>query len=154
MSHRANIDIDLKIHENIKIETKIIDKMKQKLGTFVLLITQRNRNNIDIQRLAKLLPQDYKPKDYNYNKGNSIVMCIRHDANPKIHTDINSLIVVGIHELAHVMTNSKHHTLQFGENFKFLLRIAAEMGICNPINFSIDSIDPIGYCATEINDNS
>ena len=57
---------------------------------------------------------------------------------------------VGIHEVAHIMTKSIGHTKEFWQNFKFLLKNAAKIGIYTPVDYKRK---PKEYCGMKITDN-
>ena len=62
--------------------------------------------------------------------------------------DMNTIIFVSIHELAHIMTPETGHTPLFWDNMKYLLEKASSIGIYNPVDYSKD---PRMYCGMEIN---
>jgi len=86
---------------------------------------------------------------YSENKGQKIVFCLRSKRTDKL-VDINTMMFVGLHELAHLMTHSIGHKPEFWENFRILLRIAIRIGIYNCIDYNIESKD---YCGTKITDS-
>lgn len=89
---------------------------------------------------------------YTVNKGQSVHMCVRdysNDTKP-LHTDINLLTFVALHELAHIMSVTTHHTEEFWSNFKFLLKQATKYGIYTAIDYSYH---PQQYCKMQIYDN-
>ena len=57
---------------------------------------------------------------------------------------------MAIHELAHIMTKSVGHTIEFWENFKFLLKNAVKIKIYNSIDYKEN---PVSYCSMDINEN-
>lgn len=88
---------------------------------------------------------------YSENKGEKIAFCLnkkKEDNNTLI--DENTLTFVAIHEMAHIMTKSIGHKQEFWDNFKFLLEVAKEAGIHEPIDYSKQSKD---YCGMTITDN-
>lgn len=93
--------------------------------------------------------QDEKYTSYTINKGEMIVFCLR----PKfvinnIH-DMNTLMYVVIHELAHVGCPEYGHTPLFKKIFKFLLKQSIAIGIYKPIDYRIN---PQNYCGMTINE--
>ena len=68
---------------------------------------------------------------YSVNKGEKIVFCItvRNDENNKKLMDLNTMLYVGIHELAHLGTKEIGHVDVFWKNFKWILKIAEKEGI-------------------------
>ena len=83
-----------------------------------------NRFNPDNK--SESTPSD-KYTSYSVNKGEKIIFCIR-DKSPgpeqfKI-INVNTLMFVAIHELAHVMTKSIGHEPDFWNNMRYLLSVA------------------------------
>ena len=62
---------------------------------------------------------------YNINKGYEIGLCIDGDANEIFH--------ILIHELAHSVTKSYRHDVEFWENFEDLKSICKKCGVYEPI---------------------
>jgi len=79
-------------------------------------------------------PKDEKYTSYTINKGEKIVFCLRSKILHNIH-DMNTLMYVVIHEMAHVCTTSQGHTPEFKDNFKFLLIQANKIGIYKPVDY-------------------
>ena len=91
-----------------------------------------------------------KYTSYSVNKGEKIVLCIRsRDDNAKL-IDINTLMFVALHELAHIMTVSVGHTDEFWTNFKFLLTKSIILKIYKEIDYSKH---PQKYCGITITDS-
>ena len=100
------------------------------------------------------------PKDitgdtsYTINKGATIAFCLRHK-NPVIEggkklyklDDLNTLMFVDLHELAHIATTAEDHPREFWQMFKFILMEAAEIGIYDPVDYSVA---PVKYCGINI----
>ena len=86
---------------------------------------------------------------YSENKGQKIVFCLRSKKTDQL-VDLNTMMFVGLHELAHLMTHSIGHKPEFWENFRILLRIAIRIGIYQCIDYNIESKD---YCGTKITDS-
>jgi hypothetical protein len=57
---------------------------------------------------------------------------------------------VGLHELAHVMSITAHHTDEFWENFNYLISQATKYNMYTPIDYSQH---PVPYCAMIVYDN-
>lgn len=93
-------------------------------------------------------PEDEKYTSYTVNKGERIVFCLRYKVIEQIH-DMNTLMYVVIHELAHVGCPEYGHTKLFNKIFKFLLEQGIVIGIYTPVNYRIN---PQNYCGMEINE--
>lgn len=90
-----------------------------------------------------------KYTSYTLNKGEEIALCLRSKSTGKLH-DINLIMYVVLHELAHVACPEIDHTALFKKIFVFFLGIAVELGIYQKINYQIN---PAQYCGLTINEN-
>ena len=109
----------------------------------------------------KRLKKNYRPNNitesspgnkytsYSVNKGDKIVFCLRAKDGSNKLTDINTMMFVAIHELAHLMTKSIGHTTEFWDNMRFLLKEGIKIGVYNKQNFNES---PVDYCGTKITD--
>lgn len=93
-------------------------------------------------------PQDEKYTSYTVNKGEKIVFCLRSKTLDTIH-DMNTLMYVVIHELAHVGCPEYGHTPLFKNIFKFLLVQSISINIYHPVDYRIN---PVNYCGMVINE--
>ena len=84
---------------------------------------------------------------YSVNKGDELSICIREKESENF-IDMNTIIFVSIHELAHIMSVSTGHTKEFWDNMKYLLKEASKVGIYQIVDYSSD---PIEYCGMIIN---
>lgn len=108
---------------------------------------QRLVNNYNPDAISENTP-DSAYTSYSENKGQRIVFCIRAKRTNKM-VDLNTMMFVGIHELAHLMTRSIGHTPEFWENMRVLLRLSIRLGIYDCKNYNVESKD---YCGTKITD--
>jgi hypothetical protein len=92
---------------------------------------------------------DHKYTTYTVNKGEQIVFCLRDRGSEKLH-NLNMVMFVALHELAHIGCKSEGHTDEFREKFRELLRIATKIGIYTNERFSSN---PQTYCGTIINND-
>lgn len=84
---------------------------------------------------------------YSLNKGEKIVLCLRAKDGSNELVDENLLFFVALHELSHIMTNSKGHTDEFWNNFKFVLKECQDNGMYKCIDFSSS---PKKYCGITV----
>tara|TARA_B100001248_G_C27291640_1_gene412748 strand:- start:319 stop:897 length:579 start_codon:yes stop_codon:yes gene_type:complete len=84
---------------------------------------------------------------YSVNKGEELAICLRN-AKTNDFIDINLVIFVSIHELAHVMTDEVGHTPKFWDNMRFLLEKGEKINIYKPEDYSKN---PQIYCGQTIN---
>lgn len=120
-------------------------KYKNNTKCIDLLIRRFNPRNITEGGLR----EDYTT--YTINKGDEISFCLRtRDTSNNLH-DLNLLIFVAIHELAHIgsiQNDPGHKTNEFKQNFEFLTRVAVDNGIWNYTDYSSN---PVMYCGTVVN---
>lgn len=86
---------------------------------------------------------------YSVNKGEQIVFCLRSKYTNKLH-DINLLMYVVVHELAHVACPEYGHTNLFLEIFSFLLHHAIKLKLYKKIDFNSY---PSEYCGLIISES-
>jgi predicted metal-dependent hydrolase len=128
---------------------KLIDYLQMNIKEFPAY----TKNITDlVKRTRKIYimetPKDEKFTSYTINKGEKIVFCLRSKILHTIH-DLNTILYVCIHELAHCATESFGHTPEFKENFKFLLIQANKIGIYKITNYRLN---PTDYCGMTINE--
>ena len=78
--------------------------------------------------------KDSKYTSYSVNKGEKMVFCLRSRDEKNNLVDINTIMFVAIHELAHTMTKSIGHTQEFWDKFRTLLKNARKLGIKKRVN--------------------
>lgn len=149
---------DYKVHEDLENPQLAAETMDQLNKTAITLINYLQLEYIDKDRInmiskdkqktvlygIKSLKKNYKTANleenipersggdtsYVIDKGEIFAMCIRDPKNEnKIDPKINDLTFVLIHEMAHLFTKTFGHDKLFWENFRFLLKEAAAIGI-------------------------
>ena len=118
------------------------DKFPENLSYIKDLISRTK--NIHIMET----PEDDEYTSYTVNKGEKIVFCLRSKVLDEIH-DMNTLMYVVIHEMAHVGCPEYGHTPLFKKIFIFLLKQSSTIEIYTPINYRIN---PQSYCGMQINE--
>jgi hypothetical protein len=110
-----------------------------------------------VQRLVKNFKQENISESmsnsdytsYSINKGEKIIFCLRQKTPEQELVDLNTMMFVAIHELAHLMTKSIGHTEEFWENMKYILKHSIKMGLYQRQDFKSN---PVDYCGTKITD--
>jgi len=109
---------------------------------------------------TRLLISRYKPDNiteniftsdavaFTVNKGDEVSFCLK-TGNNNVFYDINTLVFVAIHELAHIGSENMGHTKEFVDFFIFLLHEAISVGIYTYIDYSKY---PVNYCGMLINE--
>lgn len=136
----AKIKINMKKLVNYLQENK--SKFPENMSYIKALVSRTRKINI------METPQDEKYTSYTINKGEKIVFCLRYKLLDNIH-DMNTLMYVVIHEMAHVGCPEYGHTPLFKKIFKFLLEQSIVIGIYKPIDYRIN---PQNYCGMTINE--
>lgn len=118
----------------------------------------KGSDNGEYQTNVDLLIYRYNPEtlmenilqhdtSFTINKGEKVEFCLdSRKGDNKIH-DINTLIFVNLHELAHTASITNGHNTEFKRNFAYLLKKAIEIGIYKYIDYSKKSVE---YCGMEI----
>ena len=124
---------------------KLIDSIKQYPDPDFTLTRLRHWDNTFVLENIK---ESWKNEStsYSINKGEQLVFCIRDKLNNSIH-DINTLMFVAIHELAHIVTNELQHTDKFWNNMKKLLHRAEDIGVYKYVD---SRMNPVEYCGMMI----
>lgn len=129
--------------------------IRKNLVKLVQELKKKNESNVDIERMVNNFnpdnitesTKDNKFTSYSVNKGEKIVFCLRSRDEKNKLVDINIMMFVALHELAHTMTKSIGHTEEFWNNFRILLKNARKMGIYKRVNYDEK---PVDYCGTKI----
>lgn len=87
---------------------------------------------------------------YSVNKGEKIVFCVRSKDKDEKLVDLNTMMFVAIHEMAHIMTKSVGHTEEFWSNMRYLLKKGIKIGVYQVHNYKQN---PVSYCGTMITDS-
>lgn len=165
----------IKDKDNYENAAEVLYTIDNNLIRLINYITKKyhnteNTNGIDPKKLQHIhniiykLQKNYKShslienfpsvpgKDvsFNINKGDHISLCLRDFKNPKDFHEINDILFVAIHELAHSCSKSYGHDDEFWYNFRFLLENAIELKIFNNINYNKY---PVNYCSMNISYN-
>lgn len=110
---------------------------------------QRLENRFKPEKISETI-SNTNHTSYSVNKGEKIVFCIRTKDEKEELIDINTILFVGIHELAHIMTESIGHTDEFWNNMKLLLKFAIKKKIYEYVDYNAQ---PVPYCGTTITDS-
>lgn len=136
----------------------LIANVRKNLLALMQELKNKNQNNIDINRMIDNFnpdnimesTKDNKYTSYSVNKGEKTVYCVRSRDEENKLVQLNTIMFVALHELAHTMTKSVGHTKEFWDNFRILLRNAIKLGIYKRVNYNET---PVEYCGTKITDD-
>ena len=128
-------------------------KLKQKTQ---LLITKVSNKDIQKKLVERTSNTQFKENNkkfppenetsYTVNKGHQIVLCLVDYNNMQIY-DMNTLMYVVIHELAHIANDSFGHDESFYSIFNYLLQESIFAGVYSFNNF--DKL-PKYYCGLKL----
>ena len=144
----------VQIKEDSKEAADLIAKIKQRIIT--LIEHMEKTFGISDERVANL-KNNFRPDrlkegvstpgytSYSVNKGEQIVLCLR---NKDELVDINTMMFVVLHEMAHLASVSIGHTEEFWNNFRWILEESINIGIYVKQDFEKKSVE---YCGMDIN---
>ena len=158
---KSNVDGKKYLVRNLKDKQEAADllaKIRDNLVKVSQELKKKNQDNVDIDRMINNFnpdnlsesTHDNKYTSYSVNKGEKIVFCLRSKDEKQKLVDLNIMMFVALHELAHTMTKSVGHTPEFWNNFRILLRNARKLGIYKRVNYNEK---PVEYCGTKITDD-
>ena len=158
---KSNVDGKKYLVRNLKDKQEAADllaKIRDNLVKVSQELKKKNQDNVDIDRMINNFNPDNlsesthenKYTSYSVNKGEKIVFCLRSKDEKQKLVDLNIMMFVALHELAHTMTKSVGHTPEFWNNFRILLRNARKLGVYKRVNYNEK---PVEYCGTKITDD-
>jgi predicted metal-dependent hydrolase len=127
----------------------------------LIILTDHLKDNFGDKVVTKQIDKLFNPDaiteaaetskytSYSINKGEKVVLCLRSRDGENKLIDINTLVFVALHELAHIGTISVGHTTEFWDNFKFVLKESVKLSIYEYQDFNNN---PKQYCGIKITD--
>jgi hypothetical protein len=109
---------------------------------FTEYIKQLNNNLSEDKTIIYETEPNSDLTSYSVNKGEELSFCLRSKNNNNIH-ELNLLIYVALHEMAHIACPEIGHGPLFKKIFKFLTEVAIEIGIYEKKDYNSE---PIEYC--------
>ena len=131
-----------KIVENLFMLKNHMVKNINKFPSYKPYIEQLNDNLSENRTVIYETDPESNLTSYSVNKGEEISFCLKSKKTDSLH-DINLLMYVAIHELAHVACPEIGHGALFKKIFRKLAEEAINIGIYKKVNFSEN---PIEYC--------
>jgi len=150
-----NRNYEVQVKDDSLEAANLIAKIREKL---VLLVShliktypyddriERFKTNFNPDRLKEGI-DDPNYTSYSINKGEQIILCLR--TNNKL-MDLNTMMFVVLHEMAHVCSVSVGHTEEFWSNFKWILEESINIGIYKKQDFKAKNVE---YCGMSITDS-
>lgn len=124
-----------------------LNKNVEKYQEYRNYIHNLNKKSRSVEILEGIGSDEYT--SYSVNKGEQLVFCLRSRKNNKLH-DINLLMYVVLHELAHIACPEYGHTELFKKIFYFFVITAVNIKLYRKKDYFIS---PEEYCGLEISDS-
>jgi predicted metal-dependent hydrolase len=133
----------------------MLAKIRQNLERVVEYLKENNISDERVQLLVNRFNPDVLSESlpntsytsYSVDKGKKIVFCLRSKDDKNKLIDMNTIMFVAIHELAHIMTKSIGHTDEFWDNMRYLLKIGIKVGVYQKVDYSKN---PVSYCGITV----
>lgn len=134
----------------------LMARLKENVNELVDYLNIHHPENKGVKNLNKRLDLDKMMEaehesgstSFTINKGEEVQLCLREKNEEKILHDVNTMMFVLLHEMAHIMSFSIGHNKEFKTNFTFLLNIATKINLYKKINYQEK---PQSYCGIKIN---
>ena len=140
--------INLIKYINLKYTDKVLSKEPKDKQILIKTIIERLNRTYKSDNLKENYPTvPGKDVSFNINKGQDISLCLRNYNQPHIFHQLNDIMFVSIHELAHSCNESYGHDSRFWMIFRILLENSTEIGIFKSKNYKHE---PIDYCSMQI----
>jgi|APGre2960657404_1045060.scaffolds.fasta_scaffold02372_2 hypothetical protein len=154
---KSNLDNRYYLVKNTKESQKVADTLAI-INRNIKILLNQIKSKPDLSKNIQLIQSRYRAESltenidlssttYTINKGAEISFCIVARDSKEMIYDINLLMFVTIHELAHVGCESIGHTVEFKKFFKFLLEQAI---ICRVYKYTDYRKNPENYCGMQI----
>lgn len=138
----------VKVIDNL---TLVVDHLKKNKKSYT------KKQQTIISRLKNYNPEsivenvdDMSFTSYTLNKGEKIALCLREEKGNGALKNLNLIMYVAIHELAHIGAKTEGHQEDFPSTFKFLLKEAQNIGVYHYENYAKN---PQNYCEMKIDQN-
>ena len=160
VNQKSDVDGQKYIVRNMpdkKITANMLAEIRKRLIKFCAYLAQKYPDDKRIQTtINRFTPdsiyenfpeEESNSTSYSLNKGEKLYFCLRDKKDKTKFININVIMFVAFHEMAHVMSMSTGHTSEFWSNFKFILKNAIKSGVYKYIDFSSK---PVDYCGVMI----
>lgn len=160
---KSNVDGNIYLVQksnNAKHAADLLATIRKRLVKLKKHLINKYPNDIRTKRLIErfddtiIVENDYNSTftSYTQNKGEKIVFCLRtrnkNKKNSNEFHDINLMMFVAIHEMAHVISESiGHDDQEFWDNFAYLLNESVDINIWKYIDYEKY---PTEYCGMTI----
>jgi predicted metal-dependent hydrolase len=158
---KSKIDDDYHLVRNYDDKQEAADlmaKIKNRIEKLIKYLKQEYPNDERVKLFKKRFDEDNIEEtdvrdsgtSYSIDKGETVSLCLRNKTSDKPLHDINLLMFVTIHEMAHIMAKSYGHNDEFGSLFVFLLQNAVRAGVYRNEDYEKN---PKQFCGMEVDSN-
>ncbi len=133
---------------NLKYTDEVIAKEPKPKQIVIKDIIKRLNKTYKSKNLKENFPEiPGKDVSFNVNKGADISICLRNYDNPENFHELNQIVFVSLHEVAHSCNQSFGHDSEFWYRFRFLLQNGIECGIFKNEDYNKKNVN---YCSLNI----
>jgi hypothetical protein len=148
---KSNIDGRYYTVKNNKLKQESADLLAQVNKNLTLLI-ENSSGELYSKNLKKYDPSRVHENILNYDttyttNKSSMAFCISPRSSDLRLYDLNTMMYVAIHELAHIASDSIGHTDEFKTKFINLLKKGIQLGIYRYVDYSTE---PVEYCGINL----
>lgn len=129
------------VNKMFKLKNHLVDNMEKfpDYKEYIILL----RDNFDEHKTSIYENSpDSDLTSYSVNKGEELAFCLKSKKTGELH-DINLLMYVGMHEMAHIACPEIGHGDLFKKIFRFIALQAIEIGLYRKEDYSQS---PVEYC--------
>jgi hypothetical protein len=144
----------VRLSKDSQLKADLLAFIKMKLNILVEALSEDSalNNNKAVQRLISNWTRGVSVKEIGYLESDAAYVlnkqdmsfCLQDGPDPGSRTkttsfeDTNLITYVGIHELAHIMSEENGHGSEFIDNFEYLLNYSKNISYTNPFNGKIE----------------
>ena len=158
---KSKKDDNYHLVRNLPDKNLAADRMatiKKRLTNLVAYLSEKYPKDPRVERLEKKFNTnsiqetrlDSPNTSFSVDKGQEIHLCLRDKTDDFNLHDINTLMFVALHELAHVASKNKGHEDEFQKNFVWILQNAIKIGIYVNVDYATKNQN---FCGDVINSN-
>ena len=139
-------------YNNVNDASIMMSKIRSNIDKLLMYLEKKYPVDIRVIRLIRnfnannLMEAEYNESSntsYTINKGEEVHICLRNKSEYHELHDLNTLMFVTLHELAHIMSESVGHNTEFNDNFVFILKEACVLEVYTFVDYSEH---PVEYC--------
>ena len=138
----AASDLLSSIVENMFKLKNYLYKHINEFSDFTPYINQLNNNLMENKTTIYETDPNSDLTSYSINKGEELAFCLKSKKTGQLH-DLNLLMYVALHEMAHIACPETGHGELFKKIFKFLTDRAIDLNIYIKVDYNLQ---PIEYC--------